>query len=44
MEWLEVRIVVQQECLSIKSRTEAFDGYYYYYFFFYKIRLARMLD
>ena len=26
MEWLEVRIVEQNECLSIKSRTEALDG------------------
>jgi len=26
MEWLEVRIVVQNECLSIKSRIEALDG------------------
>ena len=26
MEWREVRIVVQNECLSIKSRIEALDG------------------
>jgi len=26
MEWLEVRIVMQNECLSIKSRIEALDG------------------
>ena len=26
MEWLEVRIVVQNECLSIKSRIKALDG------------------
>ena len=26
MEWLEVRIVVQNECLSIESRIEALDG------------------
>jgi len=26
LEWLEVRIVVQNECLSIKSRIEALDG------------------
>ena len=26
MEWLEVGIVVQNECLSIKSRIEALDG------------------
>ena len=26
MEWLEVRIVMQNECLLIKSRIEALDG------------------
>jgi len=26
VEWLEVRIIVQNECLSIKSRIEALDG------------------
>ena len=26
MKWLEVRIVVQNKCLSIKSRIEALDG------------------
>jgi len=42
VEWLEVRIVEQNECLSIKSRTEALDGDQFYYYYYYNIYRAHI--